>query len=192
MAKTTKKTPVPTKAFQFKITLKQAPLPIWRRMIVTNNINFDDFHQNIQFFMGWDNCHLYHFCKGRNLFIVESIDTDGWGAGDEILASETYLSELFVKEKDKLLYEYDFGDGWLHEIVLEKILDLDTTKKYPIYVTGKGMCPPEDCGGVYGYAEILEALKDPKHEQYEEYCEWLGIESGDEWNPEEFDINDYQ
>ena len=77
-------------------------------------------------------------------------------------------------EKDRIAYEYDFGDDWLHDIVLEKILPVDKNKKYPVCVSGKNNCPPEDCGGIYGYTMMLEILKQPDHEEYESYIDWLG------------------
>lgn len=185
-----KKKAVPTKIFQFKITLKDAPLPIWRRIEVADNEDFEAFHEYIQSFMGWYNCHLHHFYKGRNLFIVPQ-KTD-FQMGTELLSKKTLLSDMFKAEKDKLNYEYDFGDSWNHEIVLEKILEVDATKDYPLCVAGKGKCPPEDCGGVWGYADLLEILKDPKHEEYEDMCEWLDIEKGSDWDPKEFNLEDYR
>ena len=95
-----------------------------------------------------------------------------------------HVSYLLTTEKDKIEYEYDFGDGWVHEIKLEKILPADNTMKSPVCTDGALACPPEDCGGIWGYAQMLEALKDPHHEQHEETLEWIG----EEFDPELFDI----
>ena len=93
---------------------------------------------------------------------------------------------MLKKEKDKFMYEYDFEDGWVHTILLEKILPIDSNIKYPVCIAGKMNCPPEDCGGVWGYSDLLEILKDPKHEDYEDSIEWLG----DEFDPNEFDLEE--
>jgi len=92
------------------------------------------------------------------------------------------IRDLLTFEKEKIIYEYDFGDSWQHEIILQKILPPDNTKEYPICVSGKRNCPPEDCGGVWGYAEMLEILSQPDYEDYHDTLEWLG----EEFNPEYF------
>jgi hypothetical protein len=93
---------------------------------------------------------------------------------------------LLVKAKEKIIYEYDFGDSWEHEVILEKILPFDEKMKYPVCLAGEMNCPPEDCGGIWGYADMLEIVKQPDHEEYESYMEWLG----DDFAPEDFDINE--
>ncbi len=173
--------------FQLKITLKGAPVKIWRRIEVKSSDNFEDLHNNIQRFMGWEDCHLYDFTKGRDYQIVDSKESMDMMEADAI-AKKVKLSDFFKAEKDNILYTYDMGDSWQHSVVLEKILVFDAKKGYPCIVKGAGQCPPEDCGGVYGYADLLAILKDPNHEEYEDMCEWLGVESGDEWDPNEYDI----
>ena len=103
--------------------------------------------------------------------------------------SELKLSDLLKKENDKISYEYDFGDGWLHDIVLEKILDPDPGVFYPQCVAGKRNCPPEDCGGPYGYSNFLKIIFNPRDKEYKEMIEW----AGGKFDPESFDkeaIND--
>jgi len=90
------------------------------------------------------------------------------------------------KEKDVLLYEYDFGDGWEHEIILEKIIEEDEKNQIPRCIDGKQNCPPEDCGGIWGYEDLLKVIKDKKHDEYEEMMEWLG----EEFDPDYFNINE--
>ena len=85
----------------------------------------------------------------------------------------------------KFHYEYDMGDGWEHEILVEKTLPTEPSQHYPVCVTGRRACPPEDCRGLWGYADLLEIIKDPKHEEYEERVEWLG----GELDPEAFDVD---
>lgn len=94
--------------------------------------------------------------------------------------------DQIVSEGDKLIYEYDFGDGWEHKIRIEKILPAEKGKRYPVCLAGKRACPPEDCGGPPGYERLLEVLRDPKHEEYEETLEWLG----GPFDPEAFDVNE--
>jgi pRiA4b ORF-3-like protein len=101
-------------------------------------------------------------------------------------ARPVILAALVRGEKSKLLYEYDFGDSWEHELLVEKILPRDEGKRYPVCLTGKRACPPEDCGGVWGYASFLEALHDPEHPEHEEMLEWIG----GEFDPEAFDLDE--
>jgi hypothetical protein len=110
-------------------------------------------------------------------------DDDTWGELDNVDYKNMKISYLLKKEKDKIVYEYDFGDGWEHDVLLEKILPADEKLKSPVCLAGKMACPPEDCGGVWGYADLLEILKNPKHEEYDSYMDWLG----GEFDPEHFD-----
>jgi hypothetical protein len=109
---------------------------------------------------------------------------------DKVDASKTKLSKIFKFEKQKFTYIYDFGDSWEHTIVLEKILPKKT--KSPTLLAGKGQCPPEDCGGVWGYEEFKEIMKDPQHPEFSEYVEWLGLEEGETWDTSEFDIETHR
>jgi hypothetical protein len=93
------------------------------------------------------------------------------------------ISDFLNTEKQKIKYEYDFGDGWEHDVILEKILEPDPKMKYPVCIAGKMSCPPEDCGGAWGYADMLEILKNPEHPEFQEFIDWLG----DEFDPEAFD-----
>jgi hypothetical protein len=92
------------------------------------------------------------------------------------------LSTAFSGQKSRFVYEYDFGDSWEHGIVIEKILPPETGVKYPRCIAGKRACPPEDVGGVWGYAEFLEAIRDPAHEDHAASLEWVG----EEFDPEAF------
>ena len=93
------------------------------------------------------------------------------------------MNSLLKKENDKIKYEYDFGDSWMHDIILEKVLPVDKTMQIPSCVNGKGNCPPEDCGGIWGYEDIKTILSNPKHKQFEETMEWIG----NEFDPDYFD-----
>ncbi len=96
------------------------------------------------------------------------------------------LQQVVSGVKDKLIYEYDFGDSWEHELLVEKILPLEAGKGYPVCLTGKRACPPEDCGGIWGYAGFLEAIQDPNHPEHEAMREWVG----GEFAPDAFDLDE--
>ncbi len=114
-------------------------------------------------------------------------DDDFWEMSDNVDYKGIKVSDLLKKEKDKIVYEYDFGDGWQHDVILEKILPVDKKIKYPVCVKGKMNCPPEDCGGIWGYYELLEILANPKHPEYNGWFEWMGEEKFD---PEYFDLEE--
>ena len=120
--------------------------------------------------------------KKQGVFGDPSLDEDF----DTVDYRKIKLSAMLKKEKDTMKYEYDFGDSWEHTILLEKILPVDSKIKYPVCIAGEMNCPPEDCGGAWGYADLLEILKDPKHEEYENIIEWLG----DDFDPKEFDLEE--
>jgi len=162
--------------YQLKISLEGTKPPIWRRLLVNSDIKLDIFHLALQIAMGWTNSHLHHFISmDRKFYGIKDDDfeIDGFEVQDE---TTTRLSHLLKSEKDHLIYEYDFGDGWMHKVILEKILVFDPDKKLPYCVTGKRACPPEDCGGIWGYADLLAILENPEHEEYEAMLEWLGGE----------------
>lgn len=170
--------------YQIQIALKECKPKIWRRLLIPSNLLLSDLHKIIQTAMGWTNTHLHQFIKNRTYYTVKMEGDDMWDEMDNVDYKKMKISDLLTKEKERISYEYDFGDGWQHEVILEKILPVDDTIKYPICLTGKMNCPPEDCGGVWGYENMLEILKQPKHEEYEELVEWLGDE---DFDPEYFD-----
>ena len=171
------------KIYQIQIALKGFKPKIWRRILIPSDLLLSDFHMIIQTTMGWTNSHLHQFIKNRTFYTVRMHDDDLWDEMDNVDYKKMKISDLLEKEKEKIIYDYDFGDSWEHDIILEKILPIDDKIKYPICLTGKMNCPPEDCGGVWGYADMLEILKQPDHEEYESYMEWLG----DDFDPEYFD-----
>lgn len=172
---------------QLKITLERTKPTIWRRILVKKDITFFELHHIIQISIGWYNCHLYEF-KFKKFHIGEPDDEfESYGTGlDEIMnASEVTLDSLIKASKEKINYEYDFGDGWRHKILVEKFLPADPKLKYPVCIGGKLNCPPEDCGGVGGFYHLLGILDDKNHPEREEMIEWLG----DEYDSTEFDID---
>ena len=173
------------KIYQLKIQLEPNYIkpPIWRRVLVKDDITFLDLHKIIQVAMNWTNSHLWDFNFGDYSITLPS-DDDDWR--DVVDAGSIKISKLLTNEKDKINYTYDYGDDWKHKITLEKILTEDKNLTYPKCIKGKRACPPEDCGGVWGYYNVLETISDKKNPEHKEMLEWLG--GG--FDPEEFDMDD--
>jgi hypothetical protein len=169
--------------YRFKIVLQDSDPPIWRR-IETKDVALEQLHALIQTAMGWTNSHLHQFeiagSRYTDLrFMMD--DLDDFGAIDY---SSLRVSDLVAKHGTKLRmgYEYDFGDGWQHEVVLEKVTESEPTIRYPRCIDGERACPPEDVGGVYGFADYVEAITNPSHSEHDEFLEWYGP-----FDPTEFD-----
>jgi hypothetical protein len=175
-------------ALQFKIQLKNITQPsVWRRVIVPDSFTFHDLHMVIQAVFPWDNNHLYMFNpKGYGSHPTVSLPAEGWDE-TEMNAKKTPLSKLLFAEKQSFAYIYDFGDDWIHNIVLEKIIS--DIIMYPKCLAGKGTCPPEDCGGPRGYQSLKNTLSDPANEEYEEIKDWPCLDEGEEWNADRFDLD---
>ena len=161
--------------YQFKITLLDTRPPIWRRIQVGDG-TLDKLHEQIQTAMGWTNSHLNHFridgkLYGDPMLMQETFEELGYGDSTTVRLSE------ILPERGGLYrfeYEYDFGDGWLHEVLFEGRSQAEKGKRSPLCLEGARACPPEDVGGVWGYLEFLAAIADPEHEQHEEMREWIG------------------
>jgi hypothetical protein len=174
--------------YQFKVTLKGIRPPIWRRIQVPETYTFWDLHVAIQDAMGWEDYHLNNFeipDPSIDMIVEIGIPSDEAAFYDNEVLPETRrkISKYFSIENKSAIYTYDFGDNWEHNILLEKILPREKNVSYPRCIKGKRACPPEDCGGVWGYEELLEVISNPGHEEYEEMMEWLG----EEFDPEVFD-----
>ncbi len=172
------------KWYQLKITLMG--VPIWRRLLVREDVNLGLLHAVIQVAMGWTNSHLHHFIIGQKRYSDPQFD-DGFDFGEPPALDEekATLAEVVPRAKVKFIYEYDFGDSWVHSITVEKILEPDAVPKgFAECTGGERACPPEDCGGIGGYADLLEIIKNPKHEEHESMMEWLG----GRFDPDAFDI----
>ncbi len=171
--------------YQLKITLKDIRPPIWRRVQVRSDATLAQLHWVIQISMGWTNSHLHSFNIQGNEYGVPMLefDFDDMEVRDEQIVK---LSKVIPEEKFKFSYLYDFGDSWEHEILVEKVLEADPSVHYPNCITGKRACPPEDCGGVWGYRNFLEVIQDPDHPEHEEMLEWVG----GFFDPEDPDLED--
>jgi hypothetical protein len=170
----TRKAAVPT--YQLKIVLVGTKPPVWRRLQVPGNANLGWLHAVLQVAMGWTNSHLHLFEVDDSRYTDprQSDDMDLGVEPDRDEAKAT-LMQVASKAGAKFSYEYDFGDSWEHKIHLEKILPPDpSVATTAICLDGERSCPPEDCGGIWGYAELLKTLKSPKHPEHERMKEWIG------------------
>jgi hypothetical protein len=173
------------RVYQLKITLRGVRPPVWRRFLVSDATTLHQLHWIIQTAMGWTNSHLHQFIFGGEYYSEPIFELDGWGL--EIKNEKgVRLRALGLEPKRKFAYEYDFGDSWEHEISVEKALAPEAGARYPQCVAGKRACPPEDCGGVWGYAHFLEVINDPSDPEHEEMLEW----AGGSFDPEAFSIEE--
>ena len=162
---------------QIKVKLLGAAKPpVWRRLQLRADIRLDHLHEILQAALGWTNYHMHVFSFGDEEFGIPDREL---GFSDE---REVTLGEL-VDLGARFRYTYDFGDDWEHEIVVEDMLDADPDTRYPVLVAAKGACPPEDCGGRWGYANLKEILADPNHDEHQNMLEWLGLDNASEFDP---------
>jgi len=167
--------------YQLKITLDEIKPPIWRRVQVPGTITLPKLHTVIQRVMGWQDYHMHAFRVGETNYGQPVADLVDYMVSE----NRVKLAQIAPVEKLKFHYEYDFGDDWQHTILVEKILPAEDGQKYPICLTGKRACPPEDCGGPWSYPEFLEAIKNPEHPEHEDMLEWVG----GVFKPEAFDLD---
>jgi len=168
---------------QLRISLNGFEPEIWRSFKVNSDTKFHNLHLIIQEVMGWENDHLYEF---ENKDFKIGIDHDDAFFVDEDLISANIITigEVLHKKKSSIIYNYDFGDSWEHKIIVEDIFK-DEILLNPLCIAGSMNCPPEDCGGIWGYSNLLEIFKDKKHPEREEMLEWLG----DDFDPNYFNID---
>lgn len=166
--------------FQFKVSLLDIEPEIWRRFQVRGNYSYWDLHVALQNVVGWSDSHLHAFRSpqleenGLEIGIPTELFDNFVDDEFKVVAGwDVPLTEYFKEPGDRMTYEYDFGDGWEHEILLEGILLKEKGRKYPYCLAGEQACPPEDCGGRYGYYEMLEILYSPSHEEHEGMMDWL-------------------
>jgi hypothetical protein len=166
--------------YELRVALSWIEPPIWRRVQVPGDTTLAGLHRILQIVMGWHDSHLHEFRVGDDSYGDPEIEEL-----DFIPEDRTRLDEVAPGPGARLLYQYDFGDSWEHEIEVEQVLDPEPGVRYPRCTEGARSAPPEDCGGVGGYEEFLEAISDPRHPEHEELLEWIG---GD-FDPEAFDID---
>lgn len=172
---------------QFLIALSHTDPLVWRRLQVPDDYSFWDLHVAIQDAMGWLDYHLHEFTvvhpqTGR----VQSLgipDDDDPGGRSCRPGWQARITDYFTEERPLALYVYDFGDDWRHALMHEGTWPADPSSTYPRCLAGARACPPEDCGGVHGYAEFLAAIRDRTHPEHAELLAW----AGGQYDPEAFD-----
>lgn len=180
-----KKIKMPSRIFELEISLLDIKPRIWRRIAVPHDIKLNHLHYIIQIVFGWTDSHLHGFTADDGTIYSQPDPYSGELDGflDEKKAK---LTDLVTGEKESFMYQYDFGDNWIHIAKVTKTYAPAEGVKYPVCLAGKRACPPEDIGGIWGYENLCKALKDPDNEEYEDILEWMG----DDFDPEQFDINE--
>ncbi|MFI5092033.1 MAG: plasmid pRiA4b ORF-3 family protein [Candidatus Acidiferrales bacterium] len=173
----------PVEIYQIKVTLRDSQSPIWRRIQVSSNIALAKFHRILQRAMGWEDAHLHRFSIHGRYYGIPHREKGLRTTKDE---RDYRLSDVVPRERSQFTYLYDFGDNWEHVLVVEKTLSLREGARYPVCLAGARACPPEDVGGIPGYEDFLEAVKNPDHPEYDEYIEWIG----GNFDPEAFDVDE--
>lgn len=164
--------------YQLKVTLHDTKPPVWRRILVDGASTLAQLHEAIQAAFGWWNHHLHEF-------EVEGVE---YGVPDPKWDDRSVRLDSVAAAGSGLEYRYDFGDGWRHKIVVEEVQPADAETTVPDCVDGRPACPPEDCGGTWGYRELLEILADPRHAEHTERRDWIGRP----FDPEAFDPSDFE
>jgi hypothetical protein len=184
-----------TQTAQLKITLLYLEPKIWRRVLVPYDIKLPRLHGVIQIAMGWMDSHLHSFETRTATYETIFDDDDDLGFGKDFPGarkrldeSRHRLSDLLVKPRTRCVYTYDFGDNWEHGIVLEKLVPAGKRITRAEVLAGEHACPPDDCGSVPGYCDLIAILTDPKHPEHEDRREWLGLQKGEKFDPAFYDM----
>jgi hypothetical protein len=181
-----KKIWLPQEIYQLKVTLLYTKPPIWRRLLVPAGLTLEVLHDVLQITMGWTDSHLHEFRIGQKRFGIPDPEDQLMGLPPVGNERRAHLFMVLGKAGTKATYTYDFGDCWEHAIAVEKILPPEPGVAYPICVAGKLRCPPEDCGSIPGYYNLLEVIRNPTHEEHEDMMDWLG----GEYDPDAFSVDD--
>jgi hypothetical protein len=155
--------------FQLRIDLNDAHVPIWRRVLVPGSVRVAKLHDMLQAAMGWTNSHLHSFEVDGTTYGMQFDDYP-----EDELDEKEFTVLRALGDATKFSYEYDFGDGWEHTITVESMSRPQMGIKFGVCLDGAGACPPEDCGGVWGYKNLVDVLADPTHEEHEELSGWIG------------------
>jgi hypothetical protein len=175
-----KKSSGPAPIYQIKVSLRGAKPPIWRRLELPADTSLARLHDILQTAFGWDDSHLHAFETGYGTFGVADRELD------HRAEAPVTLEQVAPGIGDRLEYLYDFGDSWTHEIVVEKAVDHQPVA-YPRCTAGRRAAPPEDCGGIWGYAELVEVMSDPGHPEHGDQLDWMGLDSSADFQPDRFD-----
>jgi hypothetical protein len=174
----------PPRVYQLKVVLRETDPPIWRRIEVSGATTLPRLHDILQTVMGWTNSHLHMFTAGGVLYSEPNPEWE-FEVRDE---GRARLDQVAAEEGEAFVYEYDLGDSWRHQVEVEEVRAGSGGRFKPVCLGGQRACPPEDCGGVPGYYQNLEILRDPEHEEYEETRTWMESMLGGPVDAERFDI----
>jgi hypothetical protein len=158
--------------YQLKLTLRDIHPPIWRRIQVWDDTTLAQLHRILQIAVGWENYHLHEFHIGRRVY--GEPDPDGVDERPIIDDRRQQLRQVLPQVGTSFEYVYDFGDNWRHELLLEAVVLPELEQRYPLCLAGERSGPPEDVGGSFGYANYLDAIADPNHEEHKNMLEWRG------------------
>lgn len=169
-------------AIQLRISLMDHSPTVWRRLVVPGEIKLSRLHLIFQAAMGWENYHLHQFeIRDETYGLLD----DEFEAGEfDVVDEETVTFSEVVDASTRFSYQYDFGDSWDHEVVVEAIEAVPLVLKFAACLGGERACPPEDCGGTGGFKVFLEAIADPAHEEHDDFVEWIGHP----FDPEAFSV----
>ena len=171
-----------TSVHTVKVTLRGSQPPIWRRLQLPSRGTLAQLHQVIQLSFGWQDYHMWDFETPHGRYGVADRELD------ILSAAAKRLDQVVPQTGSKLRYTYDFGDNWEHDILVESVAPAEPGTAYPRCRTGRRACPPEDCGGIWGYQELIAILADPQHEEHDERLEWLGFDTATQFDPAAFDV----
>jgi hypothetical protein len=155
--------------FQLRVQLKGVDPVVWRRLLVPGRAHLGKLDLMIQAAMGWTNSHLHCFRFGELTYGTQFDDNPL----DELDETAVTVAELLAEQR-RFVYEYDFGDSWEHDVVVEDRTGTRLGLKFAVCLDGQNACPPEDCGGVSGYRSMLQALGDPDDDEHDSYLAWVG------------------
>lgn len=161
-------------AIRLKITLQDTEPAIWRRIEVPASITLKQLHPIIQAAMGWENAHLFRYSVGRQSIDGPGLSGTGLYGQSNITAGRATLDDLTARGIKRFSYLYDMGDSWEHDLHIEKALTAAPAVLYPRFIDGAGRCPPEDVGGIPGFYNFLDALKNKRHPDHHHLIEWHG------------------
>ena len=168
---------------RIKVTLRGSRPPIWRRLEVLSGTSLEQLHHIMQEAFGWENCHMWVFSTALGEFGIPDRELGHRSA------SAKKLHDVAPQAGDRIGYTYDFGDNWEHDILIEAVTATEPDTTYARCITGRRAGPPEDCGGIWGYENLLQILADPGDEEHYDRLEWLGLHSADDFSPATIDLD---
>jgi len=177
----------PTDVYEIKVTLRDTRPPVWRRILVQGNLTLGPLHTVLQVAMGWQGGHMHMFRVGGKSYGDQEYEMDDGESITDGDQNSVTVAKAFKAGKARVVYEYDFGDSWEHDLKVVKVHPPESAPGFgPACIAGARACPPEDVGGTPGYEHFLEVMADPSHEEYKDLSGWIG----GKFDPERFDMDE--